>query len=345
MHPKTFKNILVVKNRALGDSVFGLSVFPYLKSVYPQARLTYALPSWITQLYQKVATDVDSFLPFDLSGVGGQLRFLNDIRRGKFDAIIELHDNPRSHRILEVARFLFGVPLFGHNHHLSHRTMTGVFEQGIRKAITQRDLDGVYSFVRFFKPEAKPPHFLDFQPRLSSDSVRQENKIVLGIVATRSEKLWPVEHFAKLIDLLSEQGSYHFIVPISASEQDQNLAKSLQEKTQARVEIIQRGLEELPDVLSEASLYIGNDTGLKHISASLGLNTLTIFGPEEPLEWHPYDKYRHPYFWIYDCDARSKMVDVCLLKQFDQSRSIDQITPQDVFGVTMHLLKHKSLSS
>lgn len=338
MLKKSFRDILIVKNRALGDSVFGLSVFSYLKTIYPEAQLTYALPAWITKLYQKVETDVDSFLPFDLSGVGGQFKFLNEIRKGKFDAIIELHDNPRSHRILEVARFLFRIPLFHHNHHLSHQVMTGIYDQGIRKAITQRDLDGVYSFTRFFNPVLKPPHFLNFLPKIKADSKKMKNQIVLGIVATRKEKLWPIKHFAKLVELFLEKDDYEFLVPISNSDNDKLMAQELIELTKSKVTIVQEALSDLPLAMAQASLYIGNDTGLKHICAALGLNTLTIFGPEEPLEWHPYDKNHHPYFWIYDCDVRSKMVDVCLLRQFDQERSIEMIDPQEVFGVTMHLM-------
>lgn len=341
MSKTQFRKILIVKNRALGDSVFGLSVFRYFKSLYPAASLTYALPAWIVPLYQKVESDVDSFLEMDLKSFSGQLNFLNEIRKGQYDLILELHDSPRSTRVLKLARFLFGIPLFGHNHHMSFLEKTGVHDQGIRKSIIQRDLDGAYSCARFFDPSQQVPNFLDFQPRLKvkGEEKGQEKVIVFGIVATRNEKKWPIKHYASLIKLLKEKLAIRAIVPVSGSPEDQKLIQGLEELAPGLIEPIQVPLNDLPESLGQGDLYIGNDTGLKHISAALGLKTLTLFGPEEPLEWHPYSKEDHPYFWIYDCDVRSKMVDVCLLEQFDQTRSLEEIQPSEVFSVTMALLE------
>lgn len=335
-----FEKILVVKNRALGDSIFGLSVFSYLKSKCPNAHLTYALPSWIVPLYQKVDSDVDSFMEMNLKSLGGQISFLNAIRKGKYDLVIELHDNPRSHRLLEIARFLFGIKLFHHNHHLSHLERTGIHDQGIRKAISQRDLDGAYSCLRFFNQSEEPPHYLDCLPRLApKESIARKKAIILGIVATREEKKWPIEHYAKLVELVkSSHPDCEIFVPISGSDEDQKLSQDLVDRVGEKVRVIKKSLADLPVEMSRAQVYIGNDTGLKHICAALGLKTITIFGPEEPLEWHPYDNKQHPYFWIYGKDVRTGMHDVCLLKQFDKSVSIAEIKPEEVFSVISHHL-------
>jgi ADP-heptose:LPS heptosyltransferase len=335
-----FERILIVKNRALGDSIFGLSVFAYLKSKFPNAHLTYALPSWIVPLYQKVESDVDSFLPMNLKTLGGQFNFLKAIRKGKFDLVIELHDNPRSHRLLEIARFFFGIKLFHHNHHLSYIEKTGIHDQGIRKAISQRDLDGAFSCLRFFNSNETVPHYLENLPKLNVKSGEKYNSgVVLGIVATRDEKKWPIQHYADLVNIIKDKYSdTKIIVPISPSEEDQKLSKELVELVGKKVEIIQKPLSDLPIEMSKAQLYVGNDTGLKHICAALGLKTVTIFGPEEPLEWHPYDKKDHTYFWIYGTDIRSGMHDVCLLRQFDRTNSIEEINPLDVFSAISHHL-------
>ena len=40
--------------------------------------------------------------------------------------------------------------------------------------------------------------------------------------------------------------------------------------------------------MRKLALFVGNDSGLRHIAAALGVRTVTLFGAENPVEWHPY---------------------------------------------------------
>lgn len=44
---------------------------------------------------------------------------------------------------------------------------------------------------------------------------------------------------------------------------------------------------EIAKVLVKASLYIGVDSGVSHLSSYLGVPSLIIFGPTDPVIWHP----------------------------------------------------------
>lgn len=57
-------------------------------------------------------------------------------------------------------------------------------------------------------------------------------------------------------------------------------------------------LRSLAALLSEATVFAGNDSGPRHLAAATGAPTVTLFGPEHPFEWHPYPTERHPYFFI-----------------------------------------------
>jgi len=57
--------------------------------------------------------------------------------------------------------------------------------------------------------------------------------------------------------------------------------------------------------LSIADLVVGNDSGPKHLAVAVGTPTLTLFGPENPFEWHPYPLARHPYMYIERLGCRS----------------------------------------
>lgn len=46
-------------------------------------------------------------------------------------------------------------------------------------------------------------------------------------------------------------------------------------------------LPELASRLAGASLYLGNDSGISHLAAALGVRGLALFGPSDPAVWQP----------------------------------------------------------
>ena len=46
-------------------------------------------------------------------------------------------------------------------------------------------------------------------------------------------------------------------------------------------------LHELASWLSSARLYIGNDSGITHLAAAVGVPVVAIFGPTDPIVWAP----------------------------------------------------------
>jgi len=46
-------------------------------------------------------------------------------------------------------------------------------------------------------------------------------------------------------------------------------------------------LAEAADLLRQTRLYIGNDSGMTHLASVLGVATVAVFGPTDPLRWGP----------------------------------------------------------
>ena len=107
-------------------------------------------------------------------------------------------------------------------------------------------------------------------------------------------KQWPPEYFATLIDLLLERDlSVLFIGgPDEVSVTDDVIAR-----VQARVPASSKRvaslvgawpLRDLPALLTSCALYVGNDSGPKHIAAAAGVPTVGIHsGTVDPNEWAP----------------------------------------------------------
>jgi ADP-heptose:LPS heptosyltransferase len=54
-----------------------------------------------------------------------------------------------------------------------------------------------------------------------------------------------------------------------------------------------RGIGDVAALLLRADLVICNDTGVMHVAAAVGANTLAIFGPTDPDRWAPRSPRLH----------------------------------------------------
>ncbi len=92
-------------------------------------------------------------------------------------------------------------------------------------------------------------------------------------------KNWPVARFLEVADALAAQGRGVTWCLGPAEEQLEPLAP--------RAALRCGSLLELARHLAAARLYLGNDSGITHLAASVGCRVVTIFGPTDPAIWAP----------------------------------------------------------
>lgn len=332
-----FSTILVVKNRALGDSVMGLASVSYLRALYPKANIIYAVPQWVAPLYENVKTDANSIYPLNLKTAKDMLRTLKDLRKMKIDYIHELHQTGTGHKFFSLTAFFMGAIYSGHNHH--YKSGTKILDQGVIKPLIQRDLDGVYSCLG--DPSKKSiPKFLDFKPQMRLEKLKSFPRIILGVVATRKTKMWPLSNYVVLASLIEKSfPEFEIVIPLSNSLEDKRIEETLKTlNLSSKVKIERLSLSELPRFFAESYFYFGNDTGLKHIAVALNLKSYTLFGPEPAQEWHPYETLNHQYFYEENLDCRTRTHHYCGLSQCDldeakKMQCLKKMTPERAFEI------------
>jgi len=110
--------------------------------------------------------------------------------------------------------------------------------------------------------------------------------IALHPGAGSRKKAWPPHHFAALGRALAHKSQRLLIVQGPADEECVQEVLMGLDGTSCLV-ARDLPLRELAPLLSCASLFIGNDSGISHLAAALGVRTVTIFGPTDPLVWAP----------------------------------------------------------
>jgi heptosyltransferase III len=96
-----------------------------------------------------------------------------------------------------------------------------------------------------------------------------------------ARKNWPVERFLALADRLrAEKG----IPPLFLiGEADAAVEKALE----GRLCVRDLSLPEVASLLAASRGYVGNDSGITHLAAALGLPVTALFGPSSPAQWGP----------------------------------------------------------
>lgn len=90
-----------------------------------------------------------------------------------------------------------------------------------------------------------------------------------------SSKIWPVEYWQNLAQKLQKQGLIVLLPWGDATEKQR--AEAIAKASSAKV-LPKSSLDQLAYCLQQATVVVGSDTGLSHISAALGTKTIGLYG-------------------------------------------------------------------
>lgn len=105
-----------------------------------------------------------------------------------------------------------------------------------------------------------------------------------------TRKCWPVTAFAEVIECLWQR-DYSVLLLAGPADSEhikylQQHLTSLPEQTMLTV-LVDAPLVEVAQHLRQCQRYLGNDSGITHLAAMLGIPTVALFGPSNPTVWRP----------------------------------------------------------
>jgi ADP-heptose:LPS heptosyltransferase len=287
--------ILLTQLRRIGDVMMTTPAVAAVRAAYPRAHIAYLTEPPAQHIF-RYSPDVNEVLLLP-RGTLAQLAFARELRRRRFDVVVDFFGNPRS-ALLTLAS---GAP-----------RRIGLSLRGRRHAYTESLWPhGRLAYSADHKAALVEPlgaHVDDLTPRvtlgepertrvaegLATLGVRPEDFfVVICPVSRRSYKTWPAERFAHLADVLIERYRAKVLLYYGPGEDAFTNA--------VRLHMVQRALPDYPvnDLLVMASLFerahlvIGNDGGPRHFAIAVGTPTLTVFGKDPAEIWTPPGQTRH----------------------------------------------------
>ena len=313
MEPLYPSRILVIQFRRIGDVLLSTPVIKALKHHRPSTHLAF-----LTELESRSLMEtnpyLDQLLVWDkrkYNEPGYLLRNLKELRKQKFDTVIDLQGSPRT----ALTAFLSGaVRRVG----FDYRWRKLFYSQKVK-----RDNRPKYSSA--FKLDILKPFSItasDLQPELYlTNQARawqeryfakyklndQQLKIAVSPLSRRFYKRWPLEKFGQLCGWLQDRFAVRIILIWGPGER--LIAERVAQLAGPQILISDQtsSLLDLGALLEGCDLFLGNDNGVKHIATAVGIPTFTIYGPSDPVSWTYPDPKNHRFIkGICSCAGNQK---------------------------------------
>ena len=98
-------------------------------------------------------------------------------------------------------------------------------------------------------------------------------------------KNWPLERFIETAKTLKAKGTVQPVFLLGEAERD--MVAMLVERCPECPLITGLDIVELASDLRACVAYLGNDSGVTHLAAAVGVPVLDLFGPTDPAIWAP----------------------------------------------------------
>jgi ADP-heptose:LPS heptosyltransferase/GT2 family glycosyltransferase len=308
-HPEEIERILVVKLDHIGDFITALPPIRRLKEIFPKATIT-VLAGRASRAFCSIEAGISEFIPFDFFHARSQLgerelekndfvELEKQLRPYRFDLAIDLRKHLSTRDVLKYtgARYLAGFDYLGQFPYLD----VSLDWDGDRNLQRKRShiIDDLLGLVNAIGHATKTDRVV-MQPRptrmpLSDLPEEVRALFVKPVIAVHPgagnvTKQWPTEHFSALIDLLIERNNVNVLLIGGPDEVEvaNDIWENVLHPTAVGSMAGKTSLVDLPRVLLNCALYIGNDSGPKHIAAAIGMPTIGVHsGVVDPVEWGP----------------------------------------------------------
>ena len=304
------QNILVIHFGQMGDVVLALPALRQIRERFRQARITIACGRSTAPIVE-LSGYADEILPIDRVGLrdGNKavsvfrlIRFTRDVRRRRFDFVIDLHSLQETN----VLGFLSGAPhrLFARRANRSLDFLgnyAGVPRYDLGKHVVDRYLDVLLPLgVTAIDEASRTPSLRTrTEDAKAVDAILRKAKVdatapLVGIFpgAGNASRRWSLDRFAELARRIEANRDARVLV--FAGPEERQLVSEMRANLGRDAVILDRlTIPQLAAALARLSVFISNDTGPMHVAAAVGTPAVVIVDRPTPNGFNPIGAHHH----------------------------------------------------
>ncbi|WP_419895939.1 glycosyltransferase family 9 protein [Roseomonas sp. USHLN139] len=262
--------ILFVTATRIGDAVLSTGLIDHLLRTYPQARFTIACGPVAEGIFARMPRRDATIVLSKRRFAGHWLSLWAEVARRRWDLVVDLRGSALSWLVLTKRR--------------------AVMHGGRRTGHKLQQLAAVLGL----DPAPRPAAWWGPQDAARAAALLPGEGpfIALGPSANWAGKVWPPERFSALFQQLTAPGGRlagaRAVVLAGPGAVEAAMAAPVLAALPDAIDLV--GRLELPEaaaVMARCALFLGNDSGLMHLSAAAGTPTLGLFGPTPATEYAP----------------------------------------------------------
>jgi len=288
--PSEVQSLLVIHQGALGDFILALPALETLRKAFRQARsVIMGYPRILELVHERFYAD--DIFSVDQKGMAsffhreGNLDFTLSEFFKTFDLIVVFGKDGEGAIIGNLKRVCPGrilsinsFPPWDEKVHITDYLLK------------QLDLYGIRA------PESHPKLYLkksdrewarNFWEGKGMTPEERSKVIILHPGSGSKKKAWPLDRWLNLARTLQDRLGSRMLVVLGPAE-GPDVRKAF-ETAGPNAAVLARGLTllQLASVMEGCRFFVGNDSGITHMAAALGLPTVAIFGPTDQRVWAP----------------------------------------------------------
>lgn len=304
-------NILVIDFGQLGDVVLSLPALRAIREKFPHSRVTVAVGKACAAAvdlsgYADATLAVDRVALRDgpkLLSIGRIARFVQEVRRAKFDFVIDLHSLSETN----LLGYLSGAQkrLYARR---PTRSLDFLANFHTRPPVEDRTKHAVDRYLDVLKPLGiKDAPRVPRLPTRAQDDASIEQMLkkerantgvpLIGLFpgAGHPSRRWPLERFAELADSLIRNDDVRIIV--FAGPEERALVQEMRAAFPRSTIIFDRlTISQLASALARLAVFVSNDTGPMHIAAAVGTSVTVLLDQRAPKTYLPVEG-RHRFIY------------------------------------------------
>ncbi len=255
--------ILVISSNLIGDTVLSTGVIEHFFKKHPNSKFTFLIGPTSAQIYENFPgmekTIIIEKKKFNFHWINIYLAS----RKEKWDLVIDLRSSIISYFLNTKKRYIFKK-----NPKIHH----------IKQLTKSFNLNSEKLHIYTSKSEEK-------KARENID--KNYRHIVIFPGGNWDPKIWPVEKYNYLLkNLLEKFKNIRFIIVGSSNERIkyyEKIKENLPKET--FIDIMGESLTLTSAYMKFSDLFIGNDSGLMHLSVASKLKTIALFGPTNDIHY------------------------------------------------------------
>ncbi|MGL4997210.1 MAG: lipopolysaccharide heptosyltransferase I [Deefgea sp.] len=288
------KSILIAKLTSLGDIIFALPMVCDLQRQFPGVQIDWLvdaqfaeLPAMHGGIRRVISVPLRGFRNRShTSNLQGLWAAIKQLRLEQYDVILDCHGMIKSALLSKVAHAdsIIGPP----DTRLGESISRYAYDQQVSP---DPFLPGTawyraYAGLAMNYVVQDAPDFGLKTPFFTPDWLPAQRPFVMCFhAASKSEKLWPIAHWARLLQVLEQQG-IAAILPWGSEAEHQ---AALQIATASTLAIVppRMNLSEIASLIRRADWSIGVDTGMTHLAESLACPSIALYTQTDSKSYHP----------------------------------------------------------